>query len=278
MKLFVWRGYISILLVLILFLGFYDSSGQAISLIELQEKEILIKSQINILNDSIKVIDSLMKSVRPIDTETNLLDLGVKAKLSKGARILYTPNPLSKEVERLPEGSEVILLDYLKEIGYFKIYTGSSIGFTNRMWIEGGTAIDDFINFKNEEKIECERIENVYRIQKGDIIDEISRLENDLRRLEVDRKNLKREEIQKEIDAENIRLEKFYIRKYGLSTYNKLKSGHYWIGMTKEMATISLGKPNRINRSVGSWGVHEQWVYDSVYLYFENEKLTSYQD
>jgi hypothetical protein len=45
------------------------------------------------------------------------------------------------------------------------------------------------------------------------------------------------------------------------------------------MATIALGEANEINRTVGSWGVHEQWVYtNNFYLYFENGKLTSYQN
>ena len=48
--------------------------------------------------------------------------------------------------------------------------------------------------------------------------------------------------------------------------------------MNREMATISLGRPKDINRTVESWGVHEQWVYDGIYLYFENGKVTSYQN
>ena len=48
--------------------------------------------------------------------------------------------------------------------------------------------------------------------------------------------------------------------------------------MTDDMAIISLGYPKDINRTVGKWGVHEQWVYDGDYYYFENGILTSYQD
>jgi len=48
--------------------------------------------------------------------------------------------------------------------------------------------------------------------------------------------------------------------------------------MTKEQVLASWGKPEDINRSVGRWGVHEQWIYDSTYLYFENGILTSFQD
>jgi hypothetical protein len=57
-----------------------------------------------------------------------------------------------------------------------------------------------------------------------------------------------------------------------------MKQGYYWIGMNKEMATLSLGSPNAVNRTVGGWGVREQWVYETIYLYFENGVLTSYQD
>jgi hypothetical protein len=45
-----------------------------------------------------------------------------------------------------------------------------------------------------------------------------------------------------------------------------------WIGMTKAEAEISQGKPYDINRTVTSYGTHEQWCYNGgVYLYFETE-------
>ena len=49
-------------------------------------------------------------------------------------------------------------------------------------------------------------------------------------------------------------------------------------GMTAEQATLAWGKPEHVNKTVGPWGVHEQWVYHSgAYLYFENGVLTSWQ-
>ena len=57
-----------------------------------------------------------------------------------------------------------------------------------------------------------------------------------------------------------------------------IQSGSFMLGMTDDMVVASIGYPNDINRTVGSWGVHEQWVYYSMYLYFENGKLTSWQD
>lgn len=49
------------------------------------------------------------------------------------------------------------------------------------------------------------------------------------------------------------------------------------IGMSPEETKLSWGDPKKINKSVGSWGVHEQWVYENQYLYFENGKLASFQ-
>lgn len=53
------------------------------------------------------------------------------------------------------------------------------------------------------------------------------------------------------------------------------------IGMTEEQVIASLGRPYEINRTVGEWGVHEQWIYSRYYgpyLYFEDGILTSWQD
>lgn len=49
-------------------------------------------------------------------------------------------------------------------------------------------------------------------------------------------------------------------------------------GMSKEACLLSWGKPNDVNKTTGSYGVHEQWVYYGNYLYFENGKLTTIQD
>ena len=69
------------------------------------------------------------------------------------------------------------------------------------------------------------------------------------------------------------------IKKYGKTNGERVYNGYYWIGMTDEMAIESIGKPLKINKTVGSWGVHEQWVYNyDLYLYFENGILESFQN
>jgi hypothetical protein len=50
------------------------------------------------------------------------------------------------------------------------------------------------------------------------------------------------------------------------------------LGMSQHDVRLSWGEPQRINRSVGRWGVHDQWVYGQQYLYFENGKLRSWQE
>ena len=48
--------------------------------------------------------------------------------------------------------------------------------------------------------------------------------------------------------------------------------------MTDEQVRMAWGKPETINRSVGSWGTREHWIYGRTYLYFENGFLRRYPD
>lgn len=57
------------------------------------------------------------------------------------------------------------------------------------------------------------------------------------------------------------------------------KSEGVSIGMTKEeVLASSWGRPQSINTTTYSFGVHEQWVYGGGYLYFENGILTAIQN
>lgn len=48
---------------------------------------------------------------------------------------------------------------------------------------------------------------------------------------------------------------------------------------TKQVEASRLGKPLEINRTVTSSYTHEQWVYSQgLYLYFDNGRLTGYQN
>ena len=61
-------------------------------------------------------------------------------------------------------------------------------------------------------------------------------------------------------------------------TIDAIVDGKIFIGMMREYLILSWGEPERINKSAGSWGVHEQFVYSSQYVYVENGIVTGYQD
>lgn len=67
-------------------------------------------------------------------------------------------------------------------------------------------------------------------------------------------------------------------KKFGVSNANLILEGKVQIGMTKAMCRESWGTPDNINKSIGAWGTHEQWVYGNSYLYFEEGRLTSIQN
>lgn len=67
-------------------------------------------------------------------------------------------------------------------------------------------------------------------------------------------------------------------KRFGTANAKLIMEGVVKIGMSKAMCRESWGEPDDINKSIGSWGNHEQWVYGSSYLYFEGNKLTAIQN
>lgn len=67
------------------------------------------------------------------------------------------------------------------------------------------------------------------------------------------------------------------IEKYGQEIGDKINSRQVWIGMSKNMLLDSKGSPEKINKTEGEWGLHEQWVYPSYYIYLENGFVTAIQ-
>lgn len=70
-------------------------------------------------------------------------------------------------------------------------------------------------------------------------------------------------------------------RDYGerLRYRNAAVKGEILMGMTEDEVVRSRGRPLDINRSTGSFGVHEQWVYQHpngsrYYIYLDNGEVT----
>ena len=60
-----------------------------------------------------------------------------------------------------------------------------------------------------------------------------------------------------------------------------ITEGKIQIGFSAADVRASWGAPSKINRSVGEYGVHEQWVYrypSDVYVYIEDGVVTGWQD
>lgn len=87
---------------------------------------------------------------------------------------------------------------------------------------------------------------------------------------------------QREVEKEAKERKVYLINRYGAKIAEKILNRQIWLGMSDKMLIETIGKPVDINRTVGSFGIHEQWVYVSIqnteYYYFENGKLKSWQD
>ncbi|OJV45172.1 MAG: hypothetical protein BGO29_06155, partial [Bacteroidales bacterium 36-12] len=69
------------------------------------------------------------------------------------------------------------------------------------------------------------------------------------------------------------------MKKYGQQNSKLIIEGKVRIGFTKQMCIESWGEPEEINKTSGSYGAHEQWVYgNGNYLYFENGILKTIQN
>ncbi|MFV7236685.1 hypothetical protein [Flavobacterium sp. ZB4R12] len=232
---------ISILIML------FTSLTQAQNIEEVKSYQTLktkLVNQVGLLTDSIKKIDLKINELESNIILKSIADSLLVAVSRQNAKLKKNPSPTAEPISIFQNPQKVLILDYREE--YFGVCIGLQCGYMHEMWLEQNDKIRDFVKIKIAKKEE-------------------------LKRLTIERK-IKREQ------KEEIKLEKIYVKKYGPTIYQKLKKGYYWIGMNQEMTTISLGSPNKINSTVGSWGTHEQWVYDTIYLYFENSKLTSYQN
>jgi hypothetical protein len=203
-----------------------------------------LESKVLTLKDSIQKIELKIRIIKSVEIQKSVSDSSLIGITEKGAKLKKKPEIHGDILIEFSEPKKVIILDYHDD--FFGVCVDSICGYMNKMWIEKNKQIDAFVKMKIEQEIQLIQIDKERKIKAE--------------------------------AREYAELEKKHLKKYGEKVYQKLKKGYYWIGMNQEMATIALGSPDDINRSVGSWGVHEQWVYKNLYLYFENGKLKSYQD
>jgi hypothetical protein len=225
-----------------------------------------IKTKRELTVDSLRVvIKNLENEIQQINVDISKIKTKQKfggenkvATVTIGKGILRdSPSIFGDTIVAIPPGEIVYAFTF--EDQFYGIVWGDLSGYINEMYLK---KTNELIEFADNLKFEKER----QRI-----------LEQEERNRHL---KLKAEERKKQEQIEREEYIKRIIGKYGIETGQKLLNGQYWIGMTDEMARVSLGAPNDINKTVGSWGVHEQWIYraDDIYLYFENGILTSYQN
>jgi hypothetical protein len=213
-----------------------------INLLEKKRKE--FSEKINSLKDSIAKIDKKIDVIKYKEILKTVKDSTITAIVSINGKLRNNPYPMGDIIYTFEKDTEVLILDYHQE--YFGVCVNSVCGYINELWVKKNPKVNELVYVKLKE-------------------------EEDLAKIKEENKLKKANKQFADIEAKNI-------KKYGKAIYAKLKKGTVWLGMTDDMMIIALGNPDDINRTVGSWGVHEQWVYNKEYYYFENGKLVSYQD
>ena len=214
--------------------------------------------------------------------------------MARDGKLIKGPGSLYETIGSVKNGEEVSIIDYVN--GYWLLMYNDELCFINDALLPRSELITKLRNNPIDSNIEFRK----------KYIDDLNNIENKRKEAEIDADRLSLKEILKaDKDKRNLydridslRTESYrhrgafqkakyaeilierkalLIKLYGEEEGNLIANQSYWKGMTPSQAIQSLGKPLDINRTVGEWGRHEQWVYDGKYLYFENGILTSYQ-
>ena len=149
--------------------------------------------------------------------------------------------------------------------GYYLVSYEDTLGYMNIINIVETQKLTEYRKARYKEEKKKVRNEKIMAARVSDSIANEKRIK---RQKEV---TLQREKEKKE------RKQMIYA-KYGSVNGQRILEHKIWIGMTKEMAIESWGKPKKNNRTVNAYGTSEQWIYSNAYVYFDDGLLTSWQD
>lgn len=244
---------------------------------------------------------SFNSSAQPEKEET------IKGQLIQSCSLKEGPSIISKTIVQLKKGANVLIYEY--EDPFFKVSLKNYTGYIFVSNIINTKELDLFKNRWDQIKTQNEKLITFNRhVNKGaelfnqgsykqsleeymkaknilpnnaEIVDQITRLENKIDSLDFEELKRKEENIkiaqlvkQRQLDLKKEKL----IREYGELNGTKIFNNTIWIGMTEDMAVKSIGFPQKVNRTVLTREIHEQWVYSNKYLYFQDGILTSWQD
>ena len=199
---------------------------------------------------------------------------------------LYSSYPFDKIGKSLPKGTIVTVIN--KRAGGYVIEYQDITAEISIFDVVESKELKEFIKNKKIEKAKLRKEEEKRkkeRIKKEqDEWERQAKIEQDEWKRQQDKwkrqAKIEQDEWERQAKIKRQQREKRIIETYSVFFWNTIINNQIQLGMTKEMVIDSWGRPDDINRTVGSWGVHEQWVYErnKTYLYFENGILTSWQD
>jgi len=244
----------------ILFYIVLISFGISQNITDMEDRILLLENKIQkirTIRDSLNIVVSSHEEQLGL-LKSKVLSHTIKNDTTKQYKITNPSNitKLLSNINNTPQTLSIIPKG--EQFNLYNVFNGKHIkasyknkfGYINYSYVLGNMPVELYRQFKNHQR----------------------QYDEEQRKINQEKAERKRSQA---ITAREHRL----IKKYGKSNVQKITDRKIWIGMTKEMTLESWGEPNDINRSVGSWGVHEQWIYSSgQYLYFENGKLTSWQD
>ncbi len=226
---------------------------------KLKKEATRVENEIQIRTDSLTILRGEIKHLENQEYLSKFKqqdgDLSIFATLTMPGKLRKSNNPLSQIITIVNQNDTIKLTDYVG--GYWIVNKGQFFGYLSEVFVKKTEEVKVFKEELEKQNEELRKKEEAEKIEKEKLA-----VENQTA-LELQKRKKYRQKI---------------ISKYGNETGQKLLDGYYWIGMTDDMARVSLGSPRSINKTVGAWGVNEQWVYYSIYLYFENGKLNSYQN
>lgn len=272
------RIFLLILISLFLFL-----SGYSQQLNQLEKK----LDSLRLLKEEYQLkIDNIQKEYYNLEKIANQVGLdetiGELYYCIEGTNVTKTPDKY-EIVIHLPKNSKVKLLDYNES--HYKIKFNNLIGWVLKTALIPGI---EYIKEANKKRAE-EYADSLKLAEKINALTDKEKAKESeqkmfIKKAEIERirriKLAEKERIESNKIAEIEHKERIasITKKYNATIAEKILNGEIWLGMTSDMTRESKGEPTKINKSLGSWGVHEQWVYYGKYLYFENGILKSWQD
>ncbi len=241
-----------------------------------------LENEIRVYESAIELyqqkIDSLNSLIARIDYEDKreLISQGISFVAEYAIEFYNSPNlSFAKRFYNIPKGDSVTIVK-MTEQNTFEALHKNKVGYISARSASRSLS-DDMLNALNLQHEMDLRLSIFREAEEQAMKDSISQVE----RKRIEQANAikaaqEKKEREKAVQDRRTRI----IKIYGEATGKRILDGKIWLGMTDKMARDSWGSPYDINRSVGSYGVHEQWVYRKydANLYFENGVLTSWQD